>query len=278
MKKTLSVDILSSRKPKKIRLLNNVKYIQCDITKKKKLEKKITKNYDFVVNLGGYVDHTNKQKTFESHYNGSVNLANIFRKRNVKSFVQIGSSGEYGNNKSPHKENSKCNPRSNYALAKYLSTKYMIMLSKKYKFPVKIIRFYQIYGPRQDLNRFLPIVIKNCLRKKKFDTSDGTQYRDFLFIDDAVKAIIKSIYSTKANGKIINIGFGKAFNLKKIIHKIQNITKGGKINFGKIKMRPEENQITFPSITRAKKILKWRPKVSLNKGLNSTIKFFRETK
>jgi len=152
----------------------------------------------------------------------------------------------------------------------------MLKLYREYKFPVKVIRFYQVYGPRQDLNRFLPQVIKKCLNKKNFDTSDCTQYRDFLFIDDAVDSIIKAISNAKANGKIINVGFGKAFNLKKIIHKIQKITKGGKVNFGKIKMRPEENQITYPSIIRAKKILKWKPKISINKGLNLTIKYFRE--
>ena len=65
------------------------------------LEKIKEKNYDYVVNLGGYVDHTNKSKTYHSHYNG-CKLRVFFKKKNY--FVQIGSSVEYGKYNSPHKE------------------------------------------------------------------------------------------------------------------------------------------------------------------------------
>ena len=70
---------------------------------------------------------------------------------------------------------------------------------KKNKFPVTILRFYQLYGPHQDLNRFIPQLIKSSIKRKKFVTSEGKQYRDFLFIDDAVEAIIKAM--TKKNLK-----------------------------------------------------------------------------
>ena len=114
------------KKPKKFRKLPKVKYILCDISKKKILEKKLKKkNYDYVVNLGGYVDHTNKSKTYHSHYNGCKNLASIFLKKKIISFVQIGSSVEYGKYNSPHKETLNCNPikqTSTYGKAKLLST------------------------------------------------------------------------------------------------------------------------------------------------------------
>jgi len=70
LKKGWKVTSLSSNRPKKIRYLSKVKYIRCDITNKKLLKKKIKKNFDYVVNLGGYVDHSNKKKTLLSNYNG----------------------------------------------------------------------------------------------------------------------------------------------------------------------------------------------------------------
>ena len=124
----------------------------------------------------------------------------------------------------------------------------MIMLSKKYKFPVKIIRFYQIYGPRQDLNRFLPIVIKNCLRKKKFDTSDGTQYRDFTYVDDVNDLIIKSLDNSESNGKVFNVASGKAIKVKKVILDIKNIINKGNPKFGKIQMRKDEINKIYANI------------------------------
>ena len=109
LKKGWKVTSISSKLPKKIRYLKKVKYLRCDITKKKLLKEKIKKNFDYVVNLGGYVDHTKKKKTFKSHYQGCKNLTEIFLKKKPISFIQIGSSLEYGNSNSPQKENIKCN-------------------------------------------------------------------------------------------------------------------------------------------------------------------------
>ncbi len=152
-----------------------------------------------------------------------------------------------------------------------------INLQKK-NFPVTILRLYQAYGPNQDLNRLIPIVINSCLKKQKFPCSEGKQFRDFIYVTDVVSAIIKSLQSKKTRGQIINIGSGKAYNIKNLIQKIVKLTKGGKPQYGKIKLRKEEALKIFPSITKAKKLLKWKPKVNLNRGLISTIKTFSEKK
>ena len=79
------VTSISLNPPKKIRYLPKVKYILCDITKKKFLKRNIPKSFDYVVNLGGYVDHSNKKKTLRSHYEGCKNLTEIFLKK--KTFI-----------------------------------------------------------------------------------------------------------------------------------------------------------------------------------------------
>ena len=81
LKKGWKVTSVSSKPPKKIRYLSKVKYIICDITKKKSLKKSIKRSFKYIVNLGGYVDHTNKKKTFKSHYTGCKNLREIFLKK-----------------------------------------------------------------------------------------------------------------------------------------------------------------------------------------------------
>ena len=78
IQKGWNVTSISTHKPRKIRFISKVKYVICDITKKKKLEKKLSKNFNFVVNLGGYVDHSDRKKTFKSHFLGVKNLASIF--------------------------------------------------------------------------------------------------------------------------------------------------------------------------------------------------------
>jgi len=275
LKKGWQVTSISSRPPRKKRYLPKVKYILCDITKKKSLKKNIRKPFNYVVNLGGYVDHSNRKRTFESHYIGCKNLAEIFLKKAPIAFVQMGSSSEYGNIKSPQKENAKCNPKSVYGQAKLFSSIYLIDLFKKKNFPSTILRLYNTYGPTQDLNRFIPIVISGCTKNKKFPCSKGNQLRDFLHIDDVVDAILKSLTNKNAKGQIINIGFGKPRIIKNIIEYIQKILKGGYPLFGKVKLRKDEILKVYPDISKAKNKINWKPKISFKEGLKATIDSYR---
>ena len=278
LQKGWKVTSISTKLPKKIRYLQKVKYIICDITKKKLLKKKIKKSYDYVVNLGGYVNHQDKKKTFKSHYHGCKNLAEIFLKKNLISFIQMGSSVEYGSIKSPQKENVKCNiklNKSTYGKAKLLSSIYLQDLYAKKKFPSTILRLYNTYGPRQDLNRFIPIVISGCIKNKKFPCSKGNQLRDFLHIDDVVDAILKSLTNKNAKGQIINIGSGEPRVIKDIIEYVKKILKGGYPLFGKIKLRKDEILKVYPDINKAKNKINWKPKISFKKGLKITINSFR---
>ena len=191
----------------------------------------------------------------------------------------MGSSIEYGNIRSPQKESSKVDPKSIksiYGKAKFLSSIYLLNLFKKNKFPCTILRLYLAYGPRQDVNRFLPIIINGCIKNKKFPCSAGNQLRDFVFVEDVVDAIIKSLTNRKARGQILNIGSGKPKKIINIIKNVKKISKGGQPQFGKIKLRKDEILKLYPSIKKAKKIINWRPKILFKKGLKLTIKFYHE--
>ena len=274
LKKKWDVTSFSKNKPKKIRKLSKIKYFKIDLYNKKDF-KKINFNFDYVVNLGGYVDHSNKIKTYNSHFIGCKNLSNFFLNKNIKSFVQMGSSGEYGRSKSPQKENINCYPISTYNRAKFLATKHLINLYKNKNFPVTILRLYQAYGPKQDKNRLIPIVIDSCIKNKKFPCSDGKQYRDFIHVDDLVQSILKCFDNKKAKGQIINIGTGKPIKIKNVINLIKNKIKNGQPQFGKIKLRSEEMLKMYPKISKAKKILDWCPKIKFKNGLFSTIKSYQ---
>jgi len=276
LKRGWLVTSISTKKPPKKRYISKVKYILCDVNNKKSLKKNISKYFEYVVNLSGYVDHSNKKKTFNSHYIGCKNLAEIFLKKKPKAFIQMGSSIEYGNLKSPQKENGECKPKSIYGKAKLLASKHLINLYKKKNFPATILRLYLAYGPKQDFNRFLPIIISGCLMNKKFPCSEGKQIRDFIHVKDVVDIIIKSLTNKKARGQIINVGSGKPQKLKNIIERIRKISNGGYPQFGKIKLRKDEILKIYPNIKKAKTLIKWKPKIEFEKGLKDTIKFYNQ--
>ena len=269
---------LSTSSPKKIRFLKKVKYYKVDISNKylfKKIEKKLL-NISYVINFGGHVDHKSKSKVFNSHYIGAKNLINFFSKKKIKVFIQIGSSMEYGLKKSPQKENLRLFPISFYGKAKLLATNYALKAYKKLKFPVIIIRPYQVYGPNQDTNRLIPYVITESLKKNIFPCSHGRQLRDFLYISDFVDCIKKIINKDIKYGQILNVGYGKPIQIKKTIDMINKKIKTGEPIFNKIKMRKEEQKTIYPNIQKIKKILNWKPKTKFNVGISKTIEFYKK--
>jgi len=273
-----SVTSLSTKKPAKQRKLNKVKYKTCDLFNDKKIKKILAIDYDYVVNLAGYVDHSNKSKTMRSHYYGCKKISEYFLKSKIQKFVQVGSSIEYGKIRSPQieKKTNKQKTFSTYGKAKLLSTKHLLNLYRKFKFPAVILRLYLVYGPGQDVNRVIPITILNAIKNKKFNCSDGLQYRDFVHIDDVTDAIIKTLRTNKVSGNIFNIGSGQPVQIKKIILKICRLVGSGRPQFGKIKLRKDEISSLYPDISRAKKILNWKPKINLNLGLLKTVNYYRK--
>jgi len=277
-KEKFDITILFSKNKKKIN--KSVKKIICDISNKKILSKKLkNKNFDYIINLAGYVDHKKKIKTLKTHFNGCKNLIDIFKKKKIIKFIQIGSSVEYGKIKAPQTEDKKTDEKklnSAYGLAKLRSTNYLINLKKKFDFPFTVVRFFLVYGPGQLENRLVPHVIKNCLLNKKFKTSSGTQIRDFLYIDDAINALFLILNNKKSNSHILNICSNEPIKIKDVIELIVKKIKKGKPNYDEIKLRPDEPEQLYSSYSKAKKILQWKPKIKINQGLSKTIKYYEQ--
>ena len=274
-----SVLSISTNKPKKIRYLSKVKYLFFDISKKKNFQKIINYKFDYVVNFGGYVNHSAKIKTYQSHFIGCKNLVDFFINKNLKSFIQIGSCVEYGNCESPQKESKLIELKklkSIYGVAKLSATNYLLQKFEEKNFPCTILRLYLVYGPKQDFNRYIPMVIKGCLKDLKFPCSKGSQFRDFLYVDDLIRAIFKCLKNKNSKGQIINIGSGAAREIKKTTLFIQSVIKKGKPEFGKIPYRKDEILNLFPSIDKAKKIINWRPKSVFKKSILKTIKYYKK--
>ena len=276
LKKKWKVTSISNHKPKKIRYLKKVKYIVCDISKKKSLQNTIKQEFNYVINSGGYVDHSNKKKTYLSHYIGVKNLSNLFKKKKLKLVIQVGSGGEYGKSRSPQVEYFKKLKLKNYYKAKLLATTHLLKFYKKYKFPAVILRLYQVYGPQQDINRIIPITVFSCLKNKKFKCTTGNQKRDFIHVDDVVAAINKTIRAKNIAGNIFNIGFGRATKLKNVILKINIMIGAGKPLFGAIGLKEGEQMEVYPSIQKAKKLIGWYPKISFLEGIKKTIKYYKK--
>ena len=276
LKKRYNVNSVSIKKFPKNKI-KNVKYFIFDINKKKNFKILDKYSFDIVINLGGYVSHFGKGSTLKNQYLGVKNLIDYFENKKIKFFLHIGSSAEYGNSKSPHKENSKCFPKMNYGRNKLKSTKYLINKSKKKLINGVILRLYQVYGPNQSSNRFLPIIINKCLMKDNYLCHKKGVYRDFLYIDDLVYLIDQILRKKEIDhisGKIFNVGYGKPIELIRAARKIEKLCKGGVQLSKRAILRKDEPKIIFPDISAVKKTFKWKPKINFENGLKKTIHYY----
>lgn len=267
-----NITSLSSSKKKRVKLINNVKYIRTDLTDRKKIKKYITDEYQIIINLSGNIDHKNYNQALNIHYKGIKNLLDLINIKKLNLFIQAGSSLEYGNQKSPQTEKKNCEPISLYGKAKYLGSNLLLKRLKK----VIVLRLYQVYGPYQKYDRLIPFVIKSCIKNKKFYCTEGSQFRDFLHVDDLANLFKKIISSKNIKYGIYNVGTGKPIQVKKIILLISKLIKKGKPIFGNKKMRSDETASLYPNIMKISKNFNWKPRISLLSGLTRTIKYYKK--
>jgi nucleoside-diphosphate-sugar epimerase len=266
-----------SRKKITKNYLPRVEYLFFDISKYNLTRKFLKKKeFDFIINCCGNINHSQKKETLDAHLKAVKNLIKIFKKKKIKKFIQIGSCLEYGNLKSPQSESSFSQPQSNYGKAKYLASK---EIAKNFPNNHLILRLYQIFGPLQKLDRLIPITIDSCLKNETFSCTKGNQLRDFLFIDDFINLIQKILKNRNSDTKgIFNVGTGKPYKVNFIIKKINELVKKGDPQFGKIKMRTDEIMKLYPSIKKVKKEFKWQPNMNIAKNLYKTINHYRKNK
>ena len=273
----LKVTSLSLNKRKKEGVFKKVKYIYADFTKSRLLKKKIKTDFDYIVNLGGYIDHSTnkikKIKIIKNHFDSTVNLI-LLKKKKLKRYIHIGSSDEYGDSPSPQHEEIREKPISPYSLAKASGTHLLQMLHRTERYPAVILRLFLSYGPGQNSNRFIPQIILGCLRDNYFPTSSGMQVRDLCYVKDTIDAIVKAMLIDESIGHVINIASGQPITIRKVIEKVVTMVGKGRPNFGEISYRPGENMSLYANTKKAEKILDWRPVVSLEEGLESVIQWY----
>ncbi|HSA83365.1 MAG TPA: GDP-mannose 4,6-dehydratase, partial [Patescibacteria group bacterium] len=176
----------------------------------------------------------------------------------------------------PTKERSEFNNNSIYALSKNVQESMLHLMGNMYKIPVVSLRCFNVYGPRQSLSNPYTGVSAIFISRLKNDNQpvvyeDGLQSRDFISVHDVVDALILSMESKKADYQIFNMGSGKPTAIKEIAETLAKLLKKNilpKTNGG---FRINDIRHCFADISHIKKILGWKPKVTLKEGLKELI-------
>ncbi len=271
---------LKNYRLKTLKTLPDFTFHKIDIEDKTKLRSLFKKyRFDAVINLaaraGVRYSLENPYIYFTTNAQGTLNLLELCKDHKIKKFILASTSSLYAGQKMPFKETLAVNtPISPYAASKKAAEATCYTYHYLYGIDVTIVRYFTVYGPagRPDMSIFR--FIKWIDEGKPMELfGDGTQSRDFTYVDDIAKGTIKAL--KKVGFRIINLGGNTPYKLNHAIRLIeQNLEK--KATVKRFPFHKADLMATWADTDVARDLLKWQPKVSLEDGIQRSVQWYKD--
>jgi len=263
---------------------------KCDLLKKKDIESLIKKyKPKTIFNLAGYGGYSKQkdiEKIYQTNFISTLNLIEELKKNNFSSYLYAGSQSEYGLNSAAPSEDDKLMPNSHYAVSKAAVSYLLNYYGKIDKLPVVHLRLYSVYGPWEEPDRLMPVLIENVKKGKLPHFVDPAISRDFIYVDDVVEAMIimasrvgtihELSLQQKYFGEAFNVASGKKTTIKELAFLAKKLFKIRKNPvFGSMKNREWDLKDWYGNPKKIQKVFGWKARTSLKDGL---MKFYKYEK
>lgn len=219
----------------------------------------------------------------DTNIRGTLNILQAARELGVKKVVHTSTSEIYGTAKFiPITEEHPVNPQSPYAATKIAADFLALSFNKSFNLPVVVVRPFNTYGPRQSARAVIPTIISQILHgKKRINLGNVSPTRDLTYVKDTVEGFLKAADSEKAVGEVINLGNNSEISIRDLVILIAELMQAKvKVVTESSRRRPEKSEVErlWADNSKAKEVLGWSPRYSLEKGLRETIDWFKNNK
>lgn len=258
----------------------NFQFYQLDIVDRKSLRTLFNKKFDAIINLAaraGVRQSVGDPWTYyETNVIGTLNLLELCRERGIKKFVLASTSSLYGaNNSRPFREDANTDgPLSPYAASKKAAEVLCYTYHYLYGIDVTVLRYFTVYGPagRPDMSifRFVRWIIEG---EAVVLYGDGSQERDFTYVDDIARGTLQALQPV--GYEVINLGSDRPVSIRKILSILQNLLERN-IRIIQKPTHLADMPATWADITKARTLLAWEPRISLEEGLRRTVEWYIE--
>jgi UDP-glucose 4-epimerase len=257
----------------------NIQFVKGDVCNFR-LVRNLVRDVDAVVNLAAVVSVPrsieNPLLVHKVNATGTLNLLKASLDSDVKRFVQASSAAVYGEaEKLPVRENFILKPVSPYAVSKIAAENYARVFSCVYGLETVCLRFFNVFGPRQAYNPYsgvITVFINELLHDRPPSVfGDGEQTRDFVSVHDVVSCCMLALTKKGVGGEVFNVSSGKATTVNDLVRLLQKITRRSNLEPIHTKPRCGDIRHSWSSIDKARKVLGYSPRVSLEEGLKELL-------
>lgn len=213
----------------------------------------------------------------QANVQGTVNLLQALDGTGYQRFVNVGTSEIYGDIPVPFQEDKPVRPVSPYAASKYAAECLCRVFQQGHGWPIVMVRPFNAFGPRQTLDRIIPEVIIRALQGQELKMTQGRQTREFNYVEDIVDGMVRSALVPGIEGELFNICCGNDVSIRSVTETILNLLGNPVVaEFGALPDRPTEIWTMRGDNTRARERLHWKPRWSLEDGLQKTIDWCKQ--
>ena len=242
------------------------------------------KGVDIVFHLGAIISipysYLHPRETIETNVMGTLNVLKAGMEHSVQRIVHTSTSEVYGTAQYlPIDEKHPLQGQSPYSASKIGADKIAESFFRSYDLPVVTVRPFNTYGPRQSARAIIPTIITQMLTSDIVRVGSTHPKRDFTYIDDTIDGFIKTVEREGILGEAINIGSNIEISIGDLIEKIKSITgKEVEVKTEEVRVRPKKSEVLrlCADNSKARELLGWEPKTSLDEGLKSTIAWISE--
>jgi nucleoside-diphosphate-sugar epimerase len=216
-----------------------------------------------------------------ANIDATLNILVAARDAKVKRLVYAGSSSAYGDTPTlPKHEGMPTNPLSPYALQKLVGEQYLQLFTRLYGLETVTIRYFNVFGPRQDPgSAYSGVISRFLLALTEGDQptiyGDGEQTRDFTYVGNVVDGVLRALEAPRASGEVINVATGGRISLNDLLLTLQRLT-GNPAKARYEAARAGDVRDSQADISKAERILGYRPSVDLEEGLRRTLAWFQK--
>lgn len=226
----------------------------------------------------------NPRQTHIASVESTFSLLLAARDKKVRRVIYAASSSAYGDQPTlPKSEGMLPDPLSPYAVAKLVGEYYCQAFTRVYGLETISLRYFNVFGPRQDPSSHYSGVISRFIAALLTDQQpviygDGEQSRDFTYIDNVVDANLKAAQTSKGIGLVINIANGQRISLNQLLQELKSLTGRPNVNAVYEDPRPGDVMHSLADISRARELLGFEPQVGLREGLRLTIDWWKQSR